>query len=116
MGRSFPSLSLFPPCIFTAKDGISLKAENFQILICLTKPKSVTIPIKDLTLEKLDLFRSVEVSFPEYFQSICRIYPDNGIGQNYGNWILQPFSMITFPKYGRTMVEVQFFQCRRIHV
>ena len=37
------------------------------------------------------------------------IFPYYGIGQNYGNWIFQPFSTI-FPKYFHTMEMVQFFQ------
>ena len=32
------------------------------------------------SLEKLNLFHSIEVLFPEYFQSISRIFPYYGIG------------------------------------
>ena len=58
--------------------------------------------VYQLTLEKLEIFQSMEVLFPEYFQSISRIFSYYEIGQNYGNWILQPFfTMISkmFPAY-----------------
>ena len=72
-----------------------------------------------MSLEKLNLFHSVEVLFSEYFHTTDNISipqttsPYHGIGLNYGNWIFQPFSAI-FPKYFHTMEEVQIFQC--VHV
>ena len=65
------------------------------------------------SLQKLDLFHSTDVLFAEYSHSISiprNTFPYYGIGQNYGNWIFQPFSSI-FLKYLRTIDEGQFFQC-----
>ena len=47
--------------------------------------------------------------FSEDFQKISRIFPYYGIGQNYGNRIFQPFSII-LPKNFQNMEEVRFFQ------
>ena len=57
------------------------------------------------SLEKLDPFYSVGVLFPEYFQSISRMFPFPyyGIGQNYGNWIFRP-SFTIFPKSGVSLM------------
>ena len=65
----------------------------------------------------------MEVLFPEYFQIIStenisiprKTFPYYGIGQNYGNWIFQPFSAI-LSKYFHTMEkDVQIFQYVIIH-
>ena len=50
---------------------------------------------KGFTLKKPDLFHSMEVLFPEYFQNISiprTTSPYYGTGQNCGNWIFKPFS------------------------
>ena len=65
------------------------------------------------SLEKLDLFHSMEVLFPEYFQSVSRIFPYHGhifhtmelvktieIGFSNVFFFLYNISKI-FPYYGR---------------
>ena len=49
--------------------------------------------------------------FLEYFHAPRKTFPYYGIGQNYGNWIFQPFFLTILTRYFHTMEEVQFFQC-----
>ena len=49
-----------------------------------------------------------KLDFSTFFYKIAKIFPYYGIGENYGNWIFQPFST-NLPKYFHTVEEVHFF-------
>ena len=97
-----------------------LKVNRQKALICgiqyvigmelyLTQRFSSFRKFYTLFREKLDLFHSMEVLFPENSQKIPRIFPYHGkhfhtmeLDKNHGNWISQPFST-TLPKSFYTM-------------